>query len=106
MTKRIVQALLIVCTLTVIFGGFLFLVAAPSSSFAQAEPEMAPSGFDIRWDVVANGGNTMRSNSYIMQSTTGQNAVIEMSSTHYRLNNGYWRGMWERLKYIFLPWYR
>ena len=103
MMKRAVLALLLVVTFTVILGGILFLVAAPPSSFAQAEPDMAPNGFDIRWDVVANGGSTMHSSSYIMQSTTGQNAVIAMSSAHYKINNGYWGGMWERLKRIFLP---
>ena len=106
MTKRTVHALLLVVTFTVVLGGILFLVASPPSSFAQAEPDMAPNGFDIRWDVVANGGSTMHSSSYIMQSTIGQNAVVAMHSAHYKVNNGYWTGMWERLKRIFLPLYR
>ena len=106
MTKRTVHALLLVVTFTVILGGILFLVASPPSSFAQAEPDMAANGFDIRWDVVASGGNTMRSSSYIMQSTTGQSAMNAMSSAHYKVNNGYWTGMWECLKRIFLPLYR
>jgi len=106
MTKRKVQVLLIVVALTVILGSFLFLVASPPSSLAQTGPDLAPNGYDIRWDVVAGGGNTMRSSSYIMQSTTGQNVAIPMSSAHYKINNGYWMGMWERLKHISLPWIR
>jgi hypothetical protein len=62
-----------------------------SVATAAAEPGPTSVSYDLYWDVIGNGGTSMSSSSYIMDSTTGQSVTGESSSTSYTLRSGYWQ---------------
>lgn len=79
--------ILLVVALLLIFG----------LSMAGAAPATAPPptpGFDINWDVVSSGETVMHSSSFILVSTSGQPAIGNMSSASFKLQAGYWGGVW------------
>ena len=75
--------ILLVVALLLIFG----------LSMAGAAPP-PPPGFDIDWDVVGSGETVLHSDSFILVSTSGQPAIGNMSSASYKLQAGYWGGVW------------
>ena len=66
-------------------------------SVAGAPPNIgmsvAPS-FAVTWSALAGGGGAMHSNSYILLTTVGQPVGGGLSSASYRLQTGYWAGVW------------
>ena len=84
---------------------FLLLLAALPAIFnLQLPTATAESGetavFDLSWDVVASGGATMSSDSFLLLSTTGQPAVGEVSSSSYSFLSGYWAGIVVEIKNV------
>jgi hypothetical protein len=64
----------------------------------------APSaGYSLTWDVLANGGTTMSSAHFRMQSTAGQPLTAVSTSGDLRLKSGYWYGLQDVLRRVFLP---
>lgn len=63
----------------------------------------APTGYDLTWQVLASGGQTMSGTSYTMMSTAGQPVVGPASSAHYSLLSGYWQSLQAAIRDIFLP---
>jgi hypothetical protein len=58
-----------------------------STAGAQVSP-----GHDLRWHVVAAGGQKVASANHVVQSTVGQLAIGPVASTH-TLGSGYWYGI-------------
>ena len=75
----------------------LVLAALPAIFSLGVPPATAETGekgvVDLSWDVVASGGATMSSGSFVLLSTTGQPVVGEASSTSFSLMSGYWAGI-------------
>ncbi|UCC53231.1 MAG: hypothetical protein JSV68_04530 [Anaerolineaceae bacterium] len=61
------------------------------------------AAFDLSWDVVASGGRTMSSDSFILLSTTGQPVVGDSASASYSLLSGYWAGVVDFVEEVLLP---
>jgi hypothetical protein len=49
------------------------------------------TGEQIKWHVISGGGNRSTSTSYVMSATVGQTAVGRISSTSYKMNQGFWQ---------------
>lgn len=45
---------------------------------------------DASWNIVASGGATMNSPSYILQGTLGQPVIGEFANSNFTLVSGYW----------------
>jgi hypothetical protein len=58
------------------------------ASSTQAQPL---AGEQIKWQVLSGGGGTSSSTSYKMSATVGQTATGPVSSTNYRVNQGFWQ---------------
>ena len=78
----------------------LLLVAAVA---ALALEPAAPAATTMTWDVVASGGATLSSSSYTMLSTAGQPVTGTMSGDNYSLLSGYWQGLQEIVRNLFMP---
>lgn len=63
----------------------------------------APTADSISWQVLASGGQTMSSAHYTMLSTAGQPVAGTATSANYGLLSGYWYGLQDFLRQIFLP---
>lgn len=82
-------------------GMLLVLALAVAPTAAELGPTSA--SYDLSWDVIANGGTTMSSGSYIMLSTSGQAVVGEASSSSNTLLSGYWHGVSDFIYEVLLP---
>ncbi|MCX6832398.1 MAG: dockerin type I repeat-containing protein [candidate division Zixibacteria bacterium] len=55
-------------------------------------PGLSPSaGEQIRWQVIAAGGNRGTSTNFILSGTAGQSAVGKGTSTNFGVNQGFWQ---------------
>ncbi len=97
--KRI--SLLALVLIVALAGGWLALSLTVSP--ATAEPLPSSASFNMSWDAAANGGATMSSSSFILLSTAGQPIAGETSSSSYSLNSGYWAGIGDFIRELFLP---
>lgn len=81
---------LLMVVLVVLSGiWMIFNLGVPYATAESGETAVV----DVSWEVVANGGTTMSSSSFVLLSTTGQPVVGEASSTSYSLMSGYWTGI-------------
>lgn len=80
----------------------LLLFAAAVVAALALEPA-APAATELNWQVVASGGTTMNSASYMMMSTTGQPVTGEISGSSYSLLSGYWHGFQGFVRSVLLP---
>lgn len=89
------------------FGAIALLVAvlilAVAVFAALAMEPTAVDAFGIDWKVLASGGTTMSSTSYTMLSTTGQALVGTSSGPSYTVHSGYWYGLMEIVRHLFMP---
>ena len=96
--KRLLAMLLV--ALVVLTGVWaIFNLGVPQATAETGETAVV----NLSWDVVANGGTTMRSGSFVLLSTIGQSATGEASSSSYMLRSGYWIGIVEIFEEILLP---
>lgn len=63
-------------------------VVAPTVTTSPALPN---AGEQIKWQVISGGGNRATSANYIVSGTIGQTAVGLVSSTNYKVNQGFWQ---------------
>ena len=49
------------------------------------------TGEQINWQVISSGGGHTTSTNYSVDATVGQTAVGEVSSTSYKINQGFWQ---------------
>lgn len=69
--------------LSLILAALVMLAMAVSSAF--------PAGEQIKWQVIAGGGQRGTSPSYVLNGTVGQAAAGPGSSPSYKLNGGFWQ---------------
>ncbi len=62
--------------------------AAPVVTPVPAQPQ---TGEQIKWQVIAGGGTRSTSTNYIISATVGQTAAGLITSTNYKLNQGFWQ---------------
>lgn len=79
------------------------LVMAVAVFASLAMEPAATDAFGIDWKVLASGGTTMSSASYTMMSTTGQPATGTSSGADYTVMSGYWYGLMEIVRNLFMP---
>ena len=84
-----------------LIGAWVFLALLVTA--ATAEPLSASDSFEITWDVIANGGSTMSSDSFNLVSTSGQAYVGETSSASYSLTSGFWSYWVSYVRDVFMP---
>jgi len=61
------------------------------SVYSDVAKSAALAGEQINWQVVAGGGTTSSSPSFVLSGTVGQAAVGFVSSSSYGLNQGFWQ---------------
>lgn len=54
-------------------------------------PSVPNAGEQIKWQVISSGGNRGISTNYIVSGTVGQTAVGLVTSTNYKVNQGFWQ---------------
>jgi hypothetical protein len=83
----------------------LALVVAVAVALATPLPPApaAADAYQINWQVLADGGQTMSSGSYRMLSTAGQPVTGPASSDNYSLLSGYWNAFHAAVRGILLP---
>lgn len=91
--------LLMAGALLMVLMGLLALSAAS----ALAQPAAPSASYDMTWDVFASGGTTMTSANFRMLSTAGQPLTAVSESASYDLKSGYWYGLQNVLRRVFLP---
>jgi hypothetical protein len=68
---------------------------APAEQPKPAQPKTAvinpQAGEQIKWQVISGGGGASSSTSYKVSTTIGQTAVGPVSSTNYKVNQGFWQ---------------
>ena len=57
----------------------------------------------IRWYVFSGGGGRIQSADYTINSTVGQAVIGSSSSASYQLGAGYWYGVAEVRRMLYLP---
>jgi hypothetical protein len=78
----------------------LLSITAVGALARPAEPE---ANYGLTWDVFASGGTTMSSANFRMLSTAGQPLTAVSTSTHLSLKSGYWYGLQDVVRRLFLP---
>ena len=91
--------LLIAGALLLVLMGLLALTAAS----ALAQPAAPSADYGMTWDVFASGGTTMSSANFRMLSTAGQPLTTVSTSTGLRLKSGYWYGLQDVVRRVFMP---
>ena len=91
--------LFIAGALLMVLVGMLVLTTAG----ALAQPAAPTAGYGLTWDVFANGSTTMTSMHFRMQSTAGQPLTAVSTSTVLRLKSGYWYGLQDVVRRVFMP---
>lgn len=81
----------------------LFGVAVVAALALPAAPAAPAASYELTWQVLASGGQTMSSNSYTMLSTSGQAVAGPASSPSYSLLSGYWQSFQAAVQRILLP---
>lgn len=94
--KRVSIALLVVVLL-------LFGVAVVAALALPAAPATPAAGYDLTWQVVASGGQTMSGGSFRLYSTAGQPVAGPAGSANYSLLSGYWQSFQAAVRNILLP---
>ncbi len=61
------------------------------SVYSDVAKSAALAGEQINWQVLAGGGTTSSSPSFVLSGTVGQTAVGLVSSSSYGLNQGFWQ---------------
>ncbi|MFO7664038.1 MAG: hypothetical protein R6X18_15795 [Chloroflexota bacterium] len=87
----------------VITGLLVLLLLFVGAVVAALAAPAAPTNFDLSWQVLAGGGSTMSSSSFMLMSTTGQPVAGPASSASYSLMSGYWQSFQELVRTILLP---
>ena len=67
----------------------LLIVYLVSATYALADSSSPKAGEQIKWQVVAAGGNRGSSTNFVLTGTTGQTAVGKGSSTNFGVNQGF-----------------
>jgi hypothetical protein len=96
--KRLSFSVLIV--LMLVFAG---AVAVALATPLTQESPAAAEDFQLTWQVLAEGGQTMSSGSYRMLSTAGQPITGPASSESYSLLSGYWNAFQAAVQRVLLP---
>jgi hypothetical protein len=65
--------------------------AKPTSTHASTAVLNPRSGEQIKWQVVSGGGGASSSTNYKASTTIGQTAAGPVSSTNYKVNQGFWQ---------------
>jgi hypothetical protein len=81
----------------------LFSLLALTAVGALARPTEPEANYGMTWDVFASGGTTMSSTHYRMLSTAGQPLTAVSTSTNRSLKSGYWYGLQDVVRRLFLP---
>lgn len=85
--------------------GLVTALATPALA-AQPMPQspmISSQSYQLNWDAVSSGGSTMQGATFTMYSTTGQNVVSTMTGSTYTMKNGFWHGVFENIRKVFLP---
>jgi len=59
--------------------------------------------FNLDWSVIGSGGGTFSSAHFRMNSTVGQPAAGLTNNSHYKACSGFWCGIGEFIRKIFVP---
>lgn len=81
----------------------LILLLSLTAAVALARPAEPEADYGLTWDVFASGGTTASSANFRMLSTAGQPLTGVSTSADYSLNSGYWYGLQDVLRRIFMP---
>jgi len=108
MIKKVFMTLLVVTTIVLLMlTGIVTVLSMPAPAAPPMPETLAPMGssasYQLNWEVMANGGSTMSSTSFMLYSTIGQNVTTTMSGSSYTLKNGFWHGIFEDIYNVFLP---
>lgn len=90
--KKLLLAMLLIIIVAGIGVASMF-IWSPASAEQPTIVEQGP----ITWDVIASGGTTMSSGSFIMLSTTGQPIAGPASGPDHTLLSGYWQAFVDRV---------
>jgi hypothetical protein len=100
--QALLVLLMLIAVLMAIFGSTLTARAEKLALQPNRDGvNMTSASYDLTWDVVASGGETLTSSSYQVMATVGQPALGTTTSTSYNLKSGYW--LLDLLREIFLP---
>lgn len=91
-TKIILGLLLLI----VLVGGIGVVSAMTWTPASAGQPALVQEG-PVNWDVIASGGTTMSSSSFILLSTTGQPVAGPSSGTDHTLLSGYWQAFVDKV---------
>lgn len=69
----------------------LCCAAASLATDASQTTAIPAAGEQINWRVLSGGGGTASSTNYIISHTIGQTAAGLISSTNYRVHQGFWQ---------------
>jgi hypothetical protein len=72
----------------------------PGSGLGTGQVRMGSEHFSLNWNVLAHGGNTMRSSHFRLSSTLGQAVIGRSDSAHFGHRAGYWQNFPYR---VYLP---
>ena len=76
-----------------------FLLSLSVASWALAQ---GSDSYELSWNVISGGGDSMISTSYMLEGSIGQLAIDASSSTSYGLEGGFWPGIEEWCR-LYLP---
>jgi hypothetical protein len=74
------------------FLGAAAVMMLLSTHSALGEPADPKAGEQIKWQVIANGGNRGTSTNFALSGSIGQAAAGLGLSTSYKMNLGFWQG--------------
>lgn len=94
--RRRTRILLTLLLLVVVVAG-LGLASTMNWAPVSAQQPAAVQQGPITWDVIASGGATMSSGSFILLSTTGQPIAGPSSGTEHTLLSGYWQAFVDKV---------
>jgi hypothetical protein len=95
-------AILISSTLAIATANYYEAKTQQQTVLRDVAAQALGGNYNINWNVVSGGGNTMSSASYTLKSTVGQPVVGNFSGTNYNIANGFWQNVFNKLK-TFLP---
>jgi len=109
MLRKLIRDHKILLVLSILIVVLMAVIGSTSTARAEKQVlqpvpvgvRMTSASYDLTWDVVASGGDTLTSSSYKLMATVGQPALGTITSTSYNLKSGYW--LLDLIRRIFLP---
>jgi hypothetical protein len=75
----------------------------PMATLNLNQTQMNSAHFDLSWNVIASGAETLSSAHFELSSTTGQPSTGLKNSPHNRICTGFWCGIVDFFLNSFLP---